>query len=68
MYFAFHPKNQPGRTLEIGTAQGGFTLAVTDLLNEAGLSASAVRSLDAASRLWYDAIRSQSIEIIVENG
>lgn len=58
---------KPRRILEIGTAQGGFTLAIRDLLNGAGLSTSAVRSFDVASHPWYDAIGSQNIEIIVEN-
>jgi cephalosporin hydroxylase len=58
---------RPKRILEIGTAHGGFTLAIRDLLNEAGLSASAVRSFDVTSRPGYDAIRSQNIEVVVEN-
>lgn len=58
---------RPERILEIGTAHGGLTLAMRDLLNEAGLSASAVRSFDVVDRLWYDTIRSYNIEIIVDN-
>ena len=34
---------RPERILEIGTAHGGLTMAMRDHLNEAGLSASAVR-------------------------
>jgi hypothetical protein len=58
---------RPRRVLEIGTAQGGFILAIRDLLNEAGLATSAVRSFDVVSRPWYDDIRSHNIEIVVEN-
>ena len=58
---------RPERILEIGTAHGGLTMAMRDHLNEAGLSASAVRSFDVADKVWYDTIRSYNIEIIVDN-
>jgi cephalosporin hydroxylase len=63
----FIQETRPRRILEIGTAQAGFTLALRNLLNEAGLRESAVRSFDITRLPWFDAIASRKIELIVEN-
>ena len=58
---------RPRRVVEIGTAHGGLTLAIRDILNDVGLTATEIRSFDVACRSWYDDIRAHNIEIVVEN-
>jgi hypothetical protein len=58
---------KPERVLEIGTADGGLTLAIRDMLNANKLFSSSVRSFDVNSRPSYDSLRDENIEIIVEN-
>ena len=59
--------NKPQRILEIGTADGGLTLALRNILDEMGMSTVPIRSFDVQSRPAYDLLISQNIEIIVEN-
>ena len=45
---------KPAQVLEIGTAGGGFTLAVRDILNEIGLEATPIKSFDVFDSPYYD--------------
>tara|TARA_R110000744_G_scaffold215332_2_gene334176 strand:- start:170 stop:793 length:624 start_codon:yes stop_codon:yes gene_type:complete len=58
---------KPAQVLEIGTAGGGFTLAVRDILNEIGLEATPIKSFDVYECPWYDRLRDNNIEVIIEN-
>jgi hypothetical protein len=59
--------NKPKRILEIGTADGGLTLALRNILDEMGMSTVPIRSFDVQHRPAYDLLISQNIEVIVEN-
>jgi cephalosporin hydroxylase len=58
---------KPARVLEIGTAGGGFTLFIRDVLNEIGLQDVPIKSFDVVDPGWYDKIRENNINIIIEN-
>jgi len=58
---------KPARVLEIGTAGGGFTLAIRDILNEMGLNNSPIKTFDVNETSYYDKLRNENIEINVEN-
>ena len=58
---------RPARVLEIGTAGGGFTLAVRDILNEIGLESSPIKSFEVLDQPQYEELRSNNIEINIEN-
>jgi hypothetical protein len=58
---------RPARILEIGTAGGGFILAVRDILNEIGLSNVPVRTFDVIESPYYEKLRTHNIEINIEN-
>ena len=57
---------RPERILEIGTANGGTTSALNDLMIEIGKSNS-VRSYDVHSHSWYEDMRKRGIDLRVEN-
>jgi cephalosporin hydroxylase len=59
--------NKPQRIVEIGTADGGLTLALRNILDELGMSTVPIRSFDVQPRPWYDSLISQNIEIFIEN-
>lgn len=58
---------RPARVLEIGTAGGGFILAVREILNEIGLHDSPVKTFDVIESPYYEKLRSFNIEINIEN-
>jgi cephalosporin hydroxylase len=58
---------KPKRILEIGTAGGGFTLFLRETLNELGLNDTTIKSFDVVETNWYNTIRENNIEIIIEN-
>jgi hypothetical protein len=58
---------KPNQILEIGTAGGGFTLFLRDTLNNIGLEKTKIKSFDVLPCNWYDAIRENNIEIILDN-
>jgi hypothetical protein len=58
---------RPARILEIGTAGGGFILAVRDILNEIGLSNVPVKTFDVIESPYYEKLRTHNIEINIEN-
>lgn len=58
---------KPNQILEIGTAGGGFTLFLRDVLNKIGLEKTEIKSFDVLPCSWYDAIRENNIEINIEN-
>ena len=58
---------RPARILEIGTAGGGFILAVREILNEIGLSDVPIRTFDVIESPYYEKLRTHNIEINIEN-
>lgn len=58
---------RPTRVLEIGTAGGGFILAVREILNEIGLSNVPIRTFDVIESPYYEKLRTHNIEINIEN-
>ncbi len=58
---------RPARVLEIGTAGGGFILAVREILNEIGLNDSTVKTFDVIESPYYQKLRTFNIEINIEN-
>jgi hypothetical protein len=58
---------KPSRVLEIGTAGGGFILAIREILNEIGLSNIPIKSFEVINQTFYDELRSKNIEIIIDN-
>lgn len=58
---------RPARVLEIGTAGGGFILAVREILNEIGLSDTPIRTFDVIESPYYEKLRTHNIEINIEN-
>jgi hypothetical protein len=58
---------RPQRIIEIGTAQGGFTLALRHLLDEAGLSDAVVKSFDVNRYPWFETVAQSNLDLITEN-
>ena len=58
---------KPKRILEIGTAEGGFTLFIRDYLNEIGLTDTTIKSFDIRNCEFHDEVRKNNIEINIEN-
>lgn len=58
---------RPARILEIGTAGGGFILAIRDILNDIGLSEVPIKTYDVVESLYYPELRKHNIEINIEN-
>jgi cephalosporin hydroxylase len=63
----FIARVRPKRIVEIGTAQGGFTLALRHLLDEAGLSAAVVKSFDINRCPWFETLEQSNLELITED-
>lgn len=63
----FLEKVKPSRILEIGTAGGGFILAVREILNEMGLNDVPVRTFDVIDHPYYNNLRESNIEVNIEN-
>lgn len=57
---------RPARVLEIGTAGGGLTLCIRDILNEIGLSDTIIKTFDVNPDPWR-ALENKNIEIYIEN-
>lgn len=58
---------RPSRVLEIGTAGGGFILAIRDILNNIGLESSPIKTFDVYECNWYNVLRENNIEVNIEN-
>jgi hypothetical protein len=58
---------RPARVLEIGTAGGGFILAVRDILDEMGLTNVPVKTFDVVESPYYKGLRSHNVEVNIEN-
>lgn len=58
---------KPSRILEIGTAGGGFILAIRDILDEMGLSYVPIKTYDVVEKNFYNELRKKNIEINIEN-
>jgi cephalosporin hydroxylase len=58
---------KPSRILEIGTAGGGFILAIRDILDEMGLNNVPIKTFDVVESSFYDELRKRNIEINIEN-
>jgi cephalosporin hydroxylase len=58
---------RPARILEIGTAGGGFILAVREILNEMGLTNVPIKTFDVSESSQYQKLRLRNIEINIEN-
>lgn len=58
---------KPSRILEIGTAGGGFILAIREILNEIGLNHVPIKSFEVINQTFYDELRDKNIEIIIDN-
>ena len=58
---------RPSRILEIGTAGGGFILAVRDILNDIGLTEVPIKTYEVIDSPHYIELRKHNIEINVEN-
>jgi len=63
----FIARVRPQRILEIGTAQGGFALALRHLLDEAGLSEAVIKSLDINRLPWFETLEQSNLELITED-
>lgn len=57
---------KPKRILEIGTSQGGTTLALNDIMKSMSYDYE-FRSYDIYDIPWYDVFRSKGVDIRVEN-
>jgi hypothetical protein len=60
-------KIKPNRILEIGTADGGLTLLLRDLLDKNGLSGSLIRTYDILDQVNLKNKNIDTIEIITKN-
>jgi cephalosporin hydroxylase len=58
---------KPKRVLEIGTAGGGLTLFIRHVLDEIGLTSTPIKSFDVVECNWYNDIRKENVEILIEN-
>jgi hypothetical protein len=58
---------KPARILEIGTAGGGFILAIRDILNKLGLTNTEIISFEVIDQNFYSTLRESNINIIIEN-
>lgn len=58
---------RPSQILEIGTAGGGFTLYLRDVLNEIGLDQTPIKSFEVINSKIYDRLRENNIEVYIEN-
>jgi cephalosporin hydroxylase len=58
---------RPSQILEIGTAGGGTTLYIRDVLDEIGLESTRIRSFEVKEHKWYPDMRNSNIEVIIEN-
>lgn len=67
VFHEFLKQIRPKRILEIGTAGGGFTLFLRDTLDEIGLSECMIKTFDVYEQNWYNRLRENRIEVVIEN-
>lgn len=67
VFRSFLTEVRPSQILEIGTAGGGFILFIREVLNELGLHDTKIKTFDVFEQKWYNALREQNIDIVVEN-
>lgn len=58
---------KPKRVLEIGTAGGGFIMAMRDILNSIGLEDTTIKTFEIHDRDWYIRLRENNIEVNLIN-
>lgn len=58
---------KPKQILEIGTASGGLTLMLRDLLNELGLIDTIIRSYDVENKHYLNDYNQYGLEVIIKN-
>jgi len=58
---------KPKQILEIGTASGGLTLMLRDVLNELNLNDSIIRTYDIEQRHYLSYPKGKDIEVIIKN-
>ena len=58
---------KPSRVLEIGTAEGGFILAVRNILDDMGLNEVPIKTFDVVNYESHEKLKKQNIEVIIEN-
>lgn len=62
----FLPEIRPARIIEIGTAGGGTTLAINDIMKTLGYSYE-FRSYDIYEHPWYHRLTEEGIDLRIEN-
>lgn len=62
----FLPEIRPARIIEIGTAGGGTTLAINDIMKTLGYSYE-FRSYDIYEHPWYHRLPEEGIDLRIEN-
>jgi cephalosporin hydroxylase len=67
VFRSFLAEIRPARILEIGTAGGGLTLYMREVLDELGLQDSPIKSFDVYECPWYATLRTYNIEINIHN-
>jgi cephalosporin hydroxylase len=67
VFRSFLTEIKPKQILEIGTAGGGFTLFLRDVLNTIGLENTKIKSFEVLDQSHYNDLRNQNIEILLEN-
>jgi len=58
---------KPNRIVEIGTARGGMTLLMSDILNELGLKGSKIKTFDITIREHLKNLKLENVEFYVGN-
>jgi len=58
---------KPNRIVEIGTARGGMTLLMSDILNELGLRDSRIKTFDITMREHLKNVKLENVEFYVGN-
>jgi len=58
---------KPNRIVEIGTARGGMTLLMSDILNELGLKGSKIKTFDITIRGHLKNLKLENVEFYVGN-
>lgn len=67
VFFNLIASAKPSQILEIGTASGGLTLMLRDLLNELGLNETTVRTYDVEQKHYLSYPKGKNIEVIIKN-
>lgn len=67
VFFNLIASAKPSQILEIGTASGGLTLMLRDLLNELGLNETTIRTYDVEQKHYLSYPKGKNIEVIIKN-